>query len=709
VGLWDNRARFDELDGVSRMANKQNALVAMIDRKLDTSNFREQHWEGNFWDYLDVVAENPAVARNAFQRVYDMILSYGAESMTQFKQEMTRYKFFGDPIDHGADAIYGLEKPLMTLVDFFKSAAQGYGTEKRILLLHGPVGSSKSTIARLLKKGLENYSRLEAGRSFTYMWRVHHRTAGGDEGEQYVECPMHEEPLLLIPREARRDVLDSINEKLPEGSRIRLYGDVCPFCRKVYADLLEQYGGDWKKAIDHVRVKRLILSEKDRRGIGTFQPKDEKNQDSTELTGDINYRKIAEYGSDSDPRAFNFDGELNVANRGIVEFIEVLKLDVAFLYDLLGASQEHMIKPKKFAQTYIDEVILGHTNEPEYKKLQGNEMMEAFRDRTIKIDIPYNIRLDDEIKIYMKDFGVEKVKGMHIAPHTIEVAAMWAVLTRVAEPKKAGITKLQKLKLYNGKSIPGFTEDSIKELKEEAPREGMQGISPRYIQDKISNALVSHQAQQDKAINPFMVMNELEGGLTHHSLITDEELKKEYKELLAVVREEYEDILKGEVQRAISADEDAIKRLAANYIENVRAYTQHEKVRNRYTGRDEEPDERLMRSIEDKIDIPESRKDDFRQEIMNYIGALALDGKKFEYNTNARLLKALELKLFEDQRDTIKLKNLVSSVVDDETQQKIDVVKQRLIKYFGYNETSATDVLNYVASIFARGDSKQDE
>jgi serine protein kinase len=688
---------------------KTSPLTTLIDRKLDVVNFREQHWEGTFWEYLDIVAETPAVARNAFQRVYDMILSYGAENFTQFKQDYVRYHYFGDPIDHGADAIYGLERPLTQLVDFFKSAAQGYGTEKRILLLHGPVGSSKSTIARLLKKGLEAYSKIDVGKCFTYSWRLPHRLGGNDGGEQFLECPMHEEPLLLIPREARQDVLDNINEKLSDGQKIRLYGEICPFCRKIHADLMEDYDGDWRKVIEHIKVKRLILSEKDRRGIGTFQPKDEKNQDSTELTGDINYRKIAEFGSDSDPRAFNFDGELNIANRGIVEFIEVLKLDVAFLYDLLGASQEHLIKPKKFAQTYIDEVILGHTNEPEYKKLQGNEMMEAFRDRTIKIDVPYNIRLDDEVKIYMKDFGPGKIKGLHIAPHTIEVAAMWAVLTRIAEPKKAGITKLQKLKLYNGKSIPGFTEDSIKELKEEAPREGMQGISPRYIQDKISNALVSHQAQLDKAINPFMVMNELEGGLSHHSLITDEELKKEYKELLAVVREEYEDILKGEVQRAISADEDAIKRLATNYIESVRAYTQHERVRNRYTGRDEDPDERLMRSIEEKIDIPDSRKDDFRQEIMNYIGALSLDGKRFEYNTNARLLKALELKLFEDQRDTIKLKNLVSTVVDDETQQKIDVVKQRLIKYFGYNETSATDVLNYVASIFARGDSKQDD
>jgi serine protein kinase len=690
------------------MPTKSNPLVSIIDRRLDMTGFRDQHWEGTFWDYLDLVTENPAVARNAFQRIYDMILSYGSERTTRFKQEVVRYHFFSDPIDHGADAIFGLERALMQLVDVFKSAAQGFGTERRILLLHGPVGSSKSTIARLLKKGLEAYSKTDPGKLYTYAWRVGRTRTPGDGGEEHLSCPMHEEPLLLVPPEARREVLDVINEKLPEGRRVRLYGEPCPFCRKVWSDLLDQYDGDWKKAIDHVKVRRLILSEKDRRGIGTFQPKDEKNQDSTELTGDINYRKIAEYGSDSDPRAFNFDGELNIANRGLIEFIEVLKLDVAFLYDLLGASQEHLIKPKKFAQTFIDEVIIGHTNEPEYKKLQGNEMMEAFRDRTIKIDVPYNVKLDDEVRIYLKDFGPDKVKGIHIAPHTIEMASMWAVLTRLAEPKKAGITRLQKLKLYNGKSIAGFTEDSIRELTEESPREGMTGISPRYIQDKISNALVSQQAQQEKCINPFMVMNELEGGLSHHSLITDEETRKEYRELLAVVREEYEDIIKGEVQRAISADEDAIKRLAANYIENVRAYTQHEKVRNRYTGRDEEPDERLMRAIEEKIDIPESRKEDFRQEIMNYIGALALDGKRFEYNANPRLLKALELKLFEDQRDTIKLKNLVSSVVDDETQQKIDIVKQRLIKYFGYNETSATDVLNYVASIFARGDTKQE-
>ena len=684
---------------------KRDEILSIVDRHLDSESFRQQHWEGTFWEYLDLVLENPRLARNAFQRIYDMILYFGTERYVSLKEDFVHYKFFSDPIDNGADAVYGLDGALMSLVESFKSAAQGYGTERRILLLHGPVGSSKSTIVRLLKKGIEHYSRLDQGAIYTYSWKLN----GQDNEPEIVPCPMHEEPLKLIPRRPRKEILAQINADLPEDQHIRVEGDLDPFCRKMFEDLLIRYDGDWRKVLDHIIVRRAALSEKDRVGIGTFQPKDEKNQDSTELTGDINYRKIALYGSDSDPRAFNFDGELNISNRGICEFIEVLKLDVAFLYDLLGASQEHTIKPKKFAQTDIDEVIIGHTNEPEYKKLQSNELMEAFRDRTIKIDVPYNIRLTDEIKIYEKDFGRDKVKGIHIAPHTVEVAAMWAVMTRLEEPKKAGLTLLQKLKLYDGKGIPGFTEDSIKELRLEAPREGMLGISPRYIQDKISNSLVSEQGQEDRSINPFMVMNELEGGLSHHSLITDEEQKKRYRELLAVVREEYEDILKTEVQRAISADEDAIARLCTNYIENVRAYTQHEKVRNKYTGKDEEPDERLMRAIEEKIDIPESRKDDFRQEIMNYIGALALDNKKFEYHTNARLHKALELKLFEDSRDTIKLKSVVSGVVDDETQAKIDVVKQRLIKFFGYNETSATDVLNYVASIFARGDAKQTE
>lgn len=330
--------------------------------------------------------------------------------------------------------------------------------------------------------------------------------------------------------------------------------------------------------------------------------------------------------------------------------------------------------------------------------------MEALKDRTVRIDIPYITRLRDEIRIYERDFNRRKVH-IHIAPHTLEMAAMWAVLTRLEEPKKANLTLLQKMKLYNGKTLPGFTDDNIKELRKEAMREGMEGISPRYIQDKISNALVTYQ--QDGYINPFMVMTELETGLKNHALLKNEDERRRCRDLLSIVRDEYTEIVKNEVQRAISADEEAIKRLCANYIDNIKAYTQRERLRNKYTGQYEEPDERLMRSIEEKIDIPESRKDDFRREIMNYIGALAIEGKMFDFRTNERLHKALELKLFEDQKDSIKLTSLVSRVIDKDTQAKIDVVKSRLIRDFGYNEQSATDVLNYVASIFARGDTRE--
>jgi len=694
------------------------SLLHLLDEMQDKKHFQQLNWSGTFHDYLDIVATNPRITRNAFQRLYDMIMSFGTDQFEDAKKRLIRYHFFSDTGFDSADAIFGLEIPLMRLVNFFKAAAQGYGTEKRVLLLHGPVGSSKSTIVRRLKRGLEHYSRTDDGAIYTFSWFMGDlpedgslpdpsKIVGVREGlePEWEPCPMHEDPLHLIPPNMRERFLAKFNEDRPAEEQIRISGELCPACRYHYRELMRRYDGDWTLMIRHIRVRRLIFSEQDRIGIGTFQPKDEKNQDSTELTGDINYRKIAIYGSDSDPRAFNFDGEFNIANRGIVEFIEMLKLDVAFLYDLLGASQEHKIKSKKFAQTDIDEVIIGHTNEPEYRRLENNEFMEALKDRTVRIDVPYITKLKNEIKIYERDFNHNKVK-VHIAPHTLEIAAMWAVLTRLEEPTKANLTVLQKLKLYDGKTLPGFTDDNVKELRKEATREGMSGISPRYVQDKISNALVNYQ--ENGYINPFMVLNELESGLKNHPLITNDDERERYRELLSVVKDEYTEIVKNEVQRAISADEEAIKRLCANYIDNVKAYTQRERVVNKFTGQAEEPDERLMRSIEKKIDIPDSRKDDFRREIMNYIGALAIEGKTFDYTTNERLHKALELKLFEDQKDSIKLTSLVSHVVDKDTQEKIDVVKARLIKNFGYNEHSATDVLNYVASIFARGDASED-
>ncbi|HEX7373288.1 MAG TPA: serine protein kinase, partial [Thermodesulfobacteriota bacterium] len=385
----------------------QQEVLSLIDRYTQDSAYQALHWEGTLADYLKVVNENPGILRDAFQRIYDLIMACGTEEFVENKNKLTRYRFFSDPDNGGVDAVFGLERPLMHLVNVFKSASRHYGTERRILLLHGPVGSAKSTIVRLLKKGLEAYSRKPEGALYSFSWHF----PDPDKGQINEPCPMHEDPLNLLPSAVREPLIQSLNTKINGRTKIAVDADLCPSCRFYYRTLMQRYSGDLKKVLDHIRVYRLILSEQDRIGIGTFQPKDEKNQDSTELTGDINYRKIALYGSDSDPRAFNFDGEFNVANRGLIEFVEVLKLDVAFLYDLLCASQEHVIKPKKFPQTYIDEVIIGHTNEPEYKKLQNNEFMEALRDRTVKVDVPYITRLSDEVKIYEKDYGPNRVQG----------------------------------------------------------------------------------------------------------------------------------------------------------------------------------------------------------------------------------------------------------------------------------------------------------
>ncbi|MFT5050129.1 MAG: serine protein kinase [Chlamydiales bacterium] len=668
-----------------------SSIFDLVQCETRTDQFRELHWEGTFSEYLDLVEANPKVARNAWQRLLDMIESHGMLE-GDGADVPKRWTLFDDPLSGGVDAVYGLDEPLAALVDVIRAGARGLGPERRILLLHGPVGSSKSTISRLLKEGLEAYTRTDAGALYTFSWNV--------DGET-IPSPMNQDPLLLIPIEQRQAVEGKLNEHHRGEYSLHVAGELDPVGRFYFDLLMRRYEGDWSKVIGHVTVRRLVFSEKDRIGIGTFQPKDEKNQDSTELTGDLNFRKIAEYGSDSDPRAFNFDGEFNVANRGLLEFVEVLKLDVAFLYDLLGATQEHTIKPKKFQQTSIDEVIIGHTNEPEYRRLQNNELMEAFRDRTIKIDIPYNLRVSDEVKIYRRRYGDRSKPGRGIAPHSLEIASLWAVLTRLTDPTHPTLTVLQKARLFDGAEIAGFTSEQVRELREGVIGEGMEGISPRYIQDRIAACLVSDQP----TITPKDILRSIEHGLTHHSMISNEEQRKRLLELLAMVRGEYEEIIKHEVRVAIAADREAIDRLCSKYLDNVRAYTTREKLVES-GGMSRAPDERLMRAIEEKIDIPESRKDDFRHELMNYVAAVHLDGKTFDYRQNKRLTRALELKMFDDRRDSIQLTSLVSTVIDPDTQEKIAVIRDRLMRQFGYDELSAREVLNEVAHLFARAEAE---
>jgi len=678
------------LDSMFTRANSQRGDYETLNEKL------------TFEEYLDKVKKTPTLARNAYQRMYDMIMSHGVSDVEFCKQKFTKYNFFSD-VSSGI-GIFGLEEPLMEFVDVLRSAAFHYGPEKRVILLHGPVGSSKSTIVTTLKSGLERYSQTDAGALYSFSWLIPNDKTGDND---IIPCPMNEDPLKLLPSEIRSEFLLQINSKLePDHYKLKIDGNLSPISEFYQQKLLEKYNGDYRKLLDHIVVRRVVLSEKNRVGIGTFQPKDEKSQDATELTGDINYRKLAEYGSESDPRAFDFDGEFLIANRGVIEFQEILKLQTEFLYDLLGATQEHRVKPKRFNQVPIDEVIIGHTNNAEYDKLKNNQFMEALRDRTIKIDIPYLIKISDEQKIY-DHFYNENTVHKHIAPHTTYLAALFAVVSRLEDPVKNDMTIIEKAKLYNGKGVHGFTEEHIKEMYEESPGEGIRsGISARFIQNQFSNAIVNPRMGKN-SINPFMLFTQIREGLKNYSGFKNEDQRSDAMERLELVEKEYDRIVKREVQQALSSSEEAIKSLCANYIDNIVAYINEEKVTNPITGKDEPPNDKLMRNIETKINVSENMKDDFRREIMNYMGSLAARGKTFSYDSNEQLHKALEKKLFEDIKDSIKLSALAqdtATVVDKELLEKIDALKTRLVNDFGYDEESAQDVLVYVGSIFARGD-----
>jgi len=694
------------------MESKFTALKRLAS-KFDREQFKALHEEMSFGEYMDRVYDNPFLVRSAFQRIYDMIMSKGSFTFERYRKTLTHYKFFDDE----SIPIFGLEETLDNLVKFIRGAAGHYGTEKRVLLLHGPVGSSKSTIARRLKRGLEEYSRTPDGVLYTYKWVDLPTGADGIYTHDTDLCPMHEDPIKLIPGHIREKVLEELNEIVRDNTpaekrntqyALRVEGELNPRCKKFMEEMLIRYDGDWEEVVNkHIKVVRLVMSESDRVGIATFQPKDEKNQDATELTGDVDWGKLPHFGRDSDARAFSFDGEFCVGNRGMVEFIEMLKLAQEFLYDLLGASQEKQIKPKKFPQISVDEFLMGHTNGPEFDKLKNNPYMEALKDRTVKIDVPYLLRWCDEIKVLEQDYNKRKVR-QHIAPHTIEIAALWAILTRLEDDKDGKLDLVKKAKLYNGEQLPGYTEDTVKELRDKHPNEGMFGVSARYIQDKISNCL----SDNHDYINPFMVMNEIREGLDNHSLISKKDELARYHTCVDHAIKELDEILKDEVRKALTGDEKAIERLCTNYIDNVMAYIKKSKVKNPYTQRDEPPNERLMRSIEEKIDVPDQGVDDFRRMIAAFIGDLAHTNQKFRWDSNPELKKALEAKLFEDTKDHIKLSALHvsgASTVSPDLQEKIDAIKKRLIDQYGYNEKSASDVLDYVGSIFARGDLSKDD
>jgi serine protein kinase len=614
-------------------------------------------WEGTFLDYLEIVRNNPGVAKTAHSRIYDMIESAGIQTDAEGRRH---YLFFDKEL-------FGLESTLERLVEeYFHAAARRLDVRKRILLLMGPVSGGKSTIVTLLKRGLEAYSRTPEGALY------------GIKG-----CPMHEEPLHLIPTELRAE--------FEQEYGIKIEGSLCPACN---LKLETEYGGN----IENVRVERIVMSEIARVGIGTFSPSDPKSQDIADLTGSIDFSTITEYGSESDPRAYRFDGELNKANRGLMEFQEMLKCDEKFLWHLLSLTQEGNFKAGRFALISADEMIVAHTNESEYRSFVSNKKNEALQSRMIVMPIPYNLRVDDEVKIYEKLIKQSDLRHVHIAPHALRTAAIFSILTRLKESKKQGVDLLKKLYLYNGQAVEGIKDADVKELKTEFPDEGMSGLDPRYVINRISTALIRRDTQ---CINALDVLRAIKDGLDQHASISKED-KERLLNFVATARKEYDEIAKTEVQKAfVYSFEESAKTLLENYLDNVEAYCSWHKIKDPLTGEEMDPDEKLMRSIEEQIGISENAKRPFREEILIRISTYARRGKKFDYNSHERLREAIEKKLFADLKDVVKI--TTSTKTPDETHlKKINEVVKRLIDEHQYCPVCANELLRYTGSLLNR-------
>ncbi|WP_455660975.1 PrkA family serine protein kinase [Pradoshia sp.] len=613
-------------------------------------------WEGTFGDYLQLLKEKPLVAQSAHSRVYNMIKDAGVEVVNGQK----KYSFF-------KGELFGLEEPLERLVEeYFHPAAKRLDVRKRILLLMGPVSGGKSTLVTLLKRGLEKYSRTDRGAIYAIKG-----------------CPMHEDPLHLIPTHLRNDFFEEYG--------IRVEGNLSPLN-------MMRLEKDYHNRIEDMPVERIFLSEDKRVGVGTFSPSDPKSQDIADLTGSIDFSTIATYGSESDPRAYRFDGELNKANRGMMEFQEMLKCDEKFLWHLLSLTQEGNFKAGRFALISADELIVAHTNETEYRSFIANKKNEALHSRIIVMPVPYNLKVSEEEKIYEKMIQDSDVAGVHIAPHTLRVAAMFTTLTRLKDPKKGDIDLVKKMRLYDGENVEGFNSADVDELKKEYPDEGMGGIDPRYVINRISSTIIR---KETPSINALDVLRSLKEGLDQHASITTE-LKERYMNYISLARKEYDDIAKKEVQKAfVYSYEESAKTLMNNYLDNVEAFCNKSKLRDVLTGEEINPDEKLMRSIEEQIGISENAKKAFREEILIRISAYARKGKRFDYNSHDRLREAIQKKLFADLKDVVKI--TTSSKTPDETQlKKVNEVVARLIDEHGYNSTSANELLRYVGSLLNR-------
>jgi len=600
-------------------------------------------WEGTFADYLRMVSSDPSVSRLSHRLVYDAIAAKGVEESPA-----------GDPVYSLFDGeIFGLDTALENVVHYFASSARRLEIRKRILLMVGPPASGKSSILALIKRAMEDFTRTDQGAVYAIKG-----------------CPMQEEPLHLVPEELRPGLMEHYG--------VHVEGDLCPRCRY---ELRANYGG---KASE-MPVTRVTFSEYEAVGIGYYLATS-PNPDASLLVGSVDSSRLDGDRLEVAGKAFRLDGELNVANRGIMELVEIFKADAHLLTTLLSLAQEQLIKMERFGSVYADEVIVGHSNEGDFEQFKADERSEALKDRIIEIQIPYNLTVGDEVKIYDKMVTGTELENVHLAPLTLPAMSIFSVLSRLDPPARQGMSLLDKLRLYDGIKVPRYSLDDVPEMRRHSQDEGMSGISPRYVMNGLSAVASTPDIH---CITPLNALNSLWEGLRENISLNDVDLVK-YIELMKDAVEEYGNRAVEDVQRAFKEGFDSSATdLLSEYLSQLARYLD---------GGD--ASEREMREMEKQVGVVERSREEFRRRVRGFFTNLKARGVEYDHKTEPRLKAAIEARLFPTRRTverTLTPPRFARQRV--EWRRERTAIFSRLVESYGYCSTCAEDVIDFTLHV----------
>ena len=637
--------------------NKSNKFLKLV-KKHKEKKARDK-FKGTLEDYLKLIEEDRSITKLAHKRLYDSIIKNGVTKLSTSEERCNKL-FNGEELktyDYFQSKFFGMERSLAKIMRFLRSASLRGEESRQVLLLLGPVGAGKSALMEHIKGALEDSDP---------MYHI--------EG-----CPIREEPLHLIPRSLRDEFKDLYG--------ISIEGDLCPVCRY---NLQEEYNNDYTQ----MPIVESSFSVRGRRGVGVVPPMDANSQDVSILVGSEDISKLDLYSED-DPRVLSLNGAFNVGNRGIVEFVEVFKNEIEFLHTMITATQEKAVpSPGKGPMIYFDGVILAHCNEAEWNKFKSENTNEAILDRIVRVNVPYCLEVSEEVKIYEKLLGLSDFDG-HIAPHTLEIASMFAVLSRLHPSNK--VDALTKMKLYNGQDVieKGTVKKiDINDLRDEVRDEGMTGISTRFIMKAIDAALSDSEKNM---VTPISIRDALIKQVKDQIVVEDD--RNRYLDFLGkTLHDEYLNILEKEITKAfVSAYDEQAEALFNNYLDHAEAYVNMTTVKDAVTSEEIQPDEQFMASIEEQIGITGTSRENFRVDITAFMFSKFRRGEKVDWKSYAPLKEAIESKLTSSVKQISRI--VTKSKSRDKKQQgKYNEMVETLINEYGYSEDSAEEVIKFAAN-----------